>query len=426
MASSNFDNFKFIVNVNTGCSTRAATDKSDWNVGDKIVMSIDGDENNICNLQYEGNGLWKVTKQDDSTTFSKDEGALTAVHADNLVYNSGNTITEGDVLYTKEGSYKKYNNAVEINLTMNQRPVSRFAVIGMAKGYWLDGLTTFNRLESLSTVSWKKNQKSNADAYKEIYGDTCVYYGVLESTQANNTTVTLVNANGSTYTRTYSGKQTKAGDYVVINGPKTSEADSWKHYIRVIDINAKKESLTMVKGESGSIKDLYTITPADPTNSKVTAVSSNPHVVKISNDGTYTAVAKGNATITITSEDGHHVCAIHVKVVNDLSELITVRLQWNGNNSASITPWGSNYAAGVDWFVTNNSSKEIIITSIEVFNSSAGYSMGTLIDYQLTVAADGGSVSGSFDVTSKLSISTILPRLKIVYKVGDKTYEKSY
>lgn len=55
--ASSFNDLKFVVNVTTGSNgTRAASSKKDWTVGDKILVAIDGNEDDLCNLQYQGDG----------------------------------------------------------------------------------------------------------------------------------------------------------------------------------------------------------------------------------------------------------------------------------------------------------------------------------------------------------------------------------
>lgn len=86
--TSGFDNLKFIVNVSKGTSyTRSATGKNDWAVGDTIVVAIDDNDANLCNLEYQGDGNWNVTKLN-NTDFPNLKGKLAAVHADKVKIDS--------------------------------------------------------------------------------------------------------------------------------------------------------------------------------------------------------------------------------------------------------------------------------------------------------------------------------------------------
>lgn len=80
-----FDDLKFVVHVgNSSADTRAALNKKDWMIGDKIIIAIDGNDNNLCNLEYKGNGDWSVSKVNQQSSFANEQGKLDAVHADNL------------------------------------------------------------------------------------------------------------------------------------------------------------------------------------------------------------------------------------------------------------------------------------------------------------------------------------------------------
>jgi hypothetical protein len=200
-----FENLKFVVNVNASgqMETRGATGKSSWKSGDKILAAIDKDNTNLCCLTYQGNGDWEVSKAGQKTEFGESSGSLAAVHADELNEENGTITTGGDVLYTQKGSYTRHNNVVEITLDMNQRPVSRIAIVGMDSACWIDGLTEFSSLKDISNMNWDSAVSSGSTTYKEVYGDTCVFYGIIKPNENGNTEVKLVNEHGATYVRTY-------------------------------------------------------------------------------------------------------------------------------------------------------------------------------------------------------------------------------
>ena len=64
----------------------------------------------------------------------------------------------------------------------------------------------------------------------------------------------------------------------------------------------------------GSASLSATLSPADATNKNVTWSSSNESVIKVDSSGSITIVGVGNATITVTTEDGGHKanCSITV------------------------------------------------------------------------------------------------------------------
>ncbi len=356
--SNNFDNLKFVVNVDKGnAGTRAATGKKDWNVGDKIIVSIDKSSSNLCSLEYQGNGEWSVSKNSASTSFHQANGKLYAVHADNLIVDANSITTYGDILYTENGSYTKHDDIVEINLHMSERPVSRIAIVGMDKSFWIDNLTEYTGVQSIASMKWKTNNSSGEKQYKEVYGDTCVFYGILPSRNGNSEII-LTNKEGATYRRSYTSKTTKAGDYIIIKGPSSNEASQWDSHVPVSGITAKQSSISLLAGDQGNISDLYTLNPERPTNKNVKATSSNTDVLTINSDGTYTAKSIGDAIIYLTTEDGNYTCAVNVSVRN-LLDLVNFNV-----TSTSITISGSIYY-GRQFTVTNNSNYDIYVTELD-------------------------------------------------------------
>ena len=79
----------------------------------------------------------------------------------------------------------------------------------------------------------------------------------------------------------------------------------------VADVTLSKTFVELTEGDVTML--VATITPDNATNKNVTWTSSNPAVATV-NDGKVTAVAKGNATITVTTEDGGKTETCLVKV----------------------------------------------------------------------------------------------------------------
>jgi uncharacterized protein YjdB len=97
------------------------------------------------------------------------------------------------------------------------------------------------------------------------------------------------------------------------DGGKTATC-SVKVNAKVYPVTGVTLSKTSVELTEGDVTMLVaTITPDNATNKNVTWSSSDPAVATV-NDGKVTAVAKGNATITVTTEDGGKTAACSVKV----------------------------------------------------------------------------------------------------------------
>lgn len=86
--------------------------------------------------------------------------------------------------------------------------------------------------------------------------------------------------------------------------------------VSVTEITLSETSLSLREGKTTTLT--ATVMPEDATNKNVTWTSSNPDVVTVEN-GVVTAVSKGEATITVTTEDGSKTAACTVTVTKKSS-----------------------------------------------------------------------------------------------------------
>lgn len=107
----------------------------------------------------------------------------------------------------------------------------------------------------------------------------------------------------------------------------------------------------------------YTISPADAANKNVTVTSSDTHIIAVEPDGSLKAVAKGVASITITTEDGQFTTSLQIKI-NDITELISLRYESHRATIINGVYTGSLYS-----FILNNSRQDIILTRFEIQDS---------------------------------------------------------
>ena len=115
-----------------------------------------------------------------------------------------------------------------------------------------------------------------------------------------NGTVTAVSAGNATITVTTEDGNHTARCEVVVTDP-----------IPVSGVSLSQTELSLVKGATATLS--ATVVPADATNKKVTWSSNNTSIATVEN-GTVTAVSAGNATITVTTEDGNHTATCEVTV----------------------------------------------------------------------------------------------------------------
>lgn len=103
-----------------------------------------------------------------------------------------------------------------------------------------------------------------------------------------------------------------------------------KPIIAVESVNLNKEELELIEGSTDQL--IATVLPEDAINKKVSWTSSNPLVATVDEAGLVTAIAEGEATITVTTEDGNHTASCTVIVEKPIVEVESVSL-----NKANIT-----------------------------------------------------------------------------------------
>lgn len=104
---------------------------------------------------------------------------------------------------------------------------------------------------------------------------------------------------------------------IVVN---ITDNDSESVNIPVQSISLNKNTLTLKPNESEKL--IATIYPSDATNQNMTWKSSNASVAGVSYNGMVSAYNEGNATITVTTEDGNKIATCDVTVSNSDNEEI--------------------------------------------------------------------------------------------------------
>ena len=104
-----------------------------------------------------------------------------------------------------------------------------------------------------------------------------------------------------------------------------------KRVINVSSVALDKTTVNLKKGET--VKINATVAPADADNKEVTYTSSNSAVAKVDNTGLVTAIAPGDAVITVTTKDGSKTATCKVTVAKETEPLaITVTSKISGND----------------------------------------------------------------------------------------------
>ncbi len=131
------------------------------------------------------------------------------------------------------------------------------------------------------------------------FDGTCTAYYSDDShkvvTPTSVTTPNMSTAGNKTVTVTYTeGGVTETTNYSITVTNKT---------VAVTGVSLNTNSLSLEEGETKTLT--ATISPSNATNQNVSWESSDESVATVSNSGLVTAISEGEATITVTTEDGY-------------------------------------------------------------------------------------------------------------------------
>ena len=216
---------------------------------------------------------------------------------------------------------------------------------------------------------------------------------------ATNKKVTWKSSNAAVATVDANGKVTavKAGEATITvtteDGGKTATCKVTVT-IPVKGVTLNKTALTLNIGASETLT--ATVAPADATNKKVTWTSSDAAVASVDANGKVTGVKAGEATITVTTEDGGKTATCKVTVKPNLvSEITLAALAIYVGESKAITATVKPDDA-TNKALTWTSSDETVAT-VDATGKVTGKKIGTATI--TATAQDGSGVSGSCTVT---------------------------
>lgn len=105
--------------------------------------------------------------------------------------------------------------------------------------------------------------------------------------------------------------------------------------VPVESIAIDKETLELVEGDSATLT--ATVSPDNASDKTYEWTSSNPDVATVAEDGTVTAIAPGNTTITATSNDGGKTASCEVSVAKRVIPVESVTLSGETSVTAGDT-----------------------------------------------------------------------------------------
>ena len=172
----------------------------------------------------------------------------------------------------------------------------------------------FSKTPTYAAVSSVSINKTSDNMY---IGDTSSLEAIIKPSNAGNKAVTWSSSDSSVVTINNSGlvKAISAGTAVITvttaDGNKTATCTITVTSRSVDGVTLNKTSLALVRGKSETLT--ATIIPNNATNKNVSWSTSDASVATVTN-GRVTAVGKGNAIITVTTEDGNKSATCDVSV----------------------------------------------------------------------------------------------------------------
>ena len=210
----------------------------------------------------------KVTWRSSNTSIATVEnGTVTAVSAGNATI----TVTTEDGNHTATCEVTVTVSATGVTLSQTELPLVKGATATLTATVVPSDATN-------QKVMWRSNNTSVAT----------VENGTVTAVSAGNATITVT---------TEDGNHTARCEVTVT--------------VSATGVTLSQTELSLVKGATATLR--ATVVPSDATNQKVTWRSNNTAVAIVEN-GTVTAVSGGNATITVTTEDGNHTATCEVTV----------------------------------------------------------------------------------------------------------------
>lgn len=392
------DDYKFVINVTKGDNgSSRAVNKTEWEEGD-VIEAIANREK--FTLTYQNNGYWSLSNR---YGFWRERGDSTIFACYGLT--DSRNINHELFLYTDEGTYKYEDNIIYINLNMNKRPFARLTVKGVDKDFAIAGAVA----PRIVDFEWKALGDTAKNATAAEYDEstqTAIYYGIVSPTN-NQTKILLFNQDGVGYSRIYN-KVMKASESIVLNGPKSSEADSWTKHTLVKNITLSETRVSTCIDEAFDLT--ATVEPADADNADLKWYSSDESVASVDDNGHVTVKGVGEALITVETKDGtiSTSCAVvsyyHANIYMD--NLVCS----NGNG-----------VFDVSFYVSSGYEGSICLTKLYLKNSATGkvHLLKEVTDGELKYSSDKHNYNASLNF-SNLPSGTY--NLWADYTCNGKTY----
>ena len=431
-----------VTGVTAGTATITATSTLDNTIKGTATITVKA----LSSLNYSGTP--NTTTYSAGQSFNPAGLTVTATYSDSSTANvtssvswtpspltAGTTSVTGSYggkTITVSGLTVTSNKTMIINKTNSGLPTTK-TTSEMTKSYtvknganndgtmsirWGAGVYNTAQYDEFALPNGVKIQPGDTTYVKSIKADL---YGYINSdVYANGVKVTGVegepSANGSSKMLTYT---INSNNWYIIGN--TAAHDQCFYSIEfsigegsspinrsVTGVSLNKNTLTLETGKSETLS--ATINPTDATNKNVTWSSNNTSVATVNSSGAVSALAAGNATITVTTVDGSFTanCAVTVQPAS-LETVYVTSVELN-KNSLSLEA-EKNETLTVTINPTNATNKNVTWSSNQPdFVSVSSTGVVTAIEVGIaiiTVTTEDGSFTDTCEVT--VTAKTITP-----------------
>ena len=241
--------------------------------------------------------------------------------------------------------------------------------------------TTSNSHATTSTVAVKSIALDTKNSTLQL-GDKITIHAIVKPNNATNKTVSWTSSNSKVVT-VKNGQVTAVGvgnatvTATTQDGKKTAKVTFTvkEKTVAVSGVKLNQEEIQLEVGDSQTLK--ASISPNNASNQNVTWTSSNENVVTVEN-GTITAIGIGNATITVTTQDGKKQAKATVIVKEKTIPTTGIEVS---NNKVSLKI-GESSAVTVTVLPQNATNKEVTW-------SNSKPNVATIKNGQITAISEG-------------------------------------
>lgn len=219
-------------------------------------------------------------------------------------------------------------------------------------------------------------------------GDTSTLTATISPSDATYKTVSWSSSDSTVASVSNSGVVTgvKAGTATITatstDGNKTATCAVTVNARPVTGVSLNKSSLELYEGDTSTL--IATVSPSNATNKKVSWSSSDSTVASVNTNGLVTAVKKGSATITVTTEDGGKTATCNVEVSE--KPVTTISVESVSLNKSSLELEEGNTSTLVETILPSNA------TNKNVTWSTNNASVATVNNGVVTAVAEGNAV----------------------------------